>query len=47
MDKAEAKAPAAHDAYTAAVAAIPGSTTLGAAAAQVQRVHGVPERVQA
>lgn len=40
MDKAEAKAlVAAHDAYTAAVAAIPGSTTLGAAAAQVQAAY--------
>ena len=40
MDKAEAKAlVAAHDAYTAAVAAIPGSTTLGAAATQVQSAY--------
>ena len=40
MDKAEAKAlVAAHDAYTAAVAAIPGSTTLGAAATQVQGAY--------
>jgi hypothetical protein len=40
MDKAEAKAlVAAHDAYAAAVAAIPGSTTLGAAAAQVQAAY--------
>ena len=40
MDKAEAKAlVAARDAYTAAVAAIPGSTTLGSAAAQVQAAY--------
>jgi hypothetical protein len=40
MDKAEAKAlVAAHDAYAAAVSAIPGSTTLGAAASQVQGAY--------
>lgn len=49
MDKAEAKAlVAAHDAYTAAVGAIPGSTTLGAAAAQVQGAYAdYQSRVQA
>jgi hypothetical protein len=40
MDKAEAKAlVAAHTAYTSAVQGIPGSTTLGAAASQVQSAY--------
>lgn len=49
MDKAEAKAVVqAHDAYAAAVSAIPGSTTLGAAAAQVQAAYTeYQNRVQA
>ena len=49
MDKAEAKAlVAAHDAYTSAVNSIPGSTTLGSAATQVQSAYAdYQSRVQA